>query len=309
MPNDASAAHHERLTKHLPRSLIQRLALLERGLLPTAAALFPTHKGKRLVSIYFALGAAVGGALGCAALLVLLASQAGFAHTHAALPHAPAVDPGERSAAPIELTVRGSERASMPFPLLVTGAEDAQKLRVTLRDLPEAAWLSSGERQDEHTWALRVADLDNLRLSLREGTPDAFDVNIEVASDVGAKVAATRAHVRLLDVAPQPSSLPQQAVLADIPMGARPVALRRAPEAVTTSAVAPVARPKPTLQAKAAASVPIADPANEPKPARREGANALGGPMAAEPAVDDRKVWWKMPAPAWSPFAEGGERR
>jgi hypothetical protein len=176
-----------------------------------------------------------------------------------------------------------------------------------LRDMPEAASLSSGERRDEHTWALRLADLDDLHLSLREDTPDTFDVIIEVASAAGAQIAATVAHVRLLD-APQAAAPPRT---AEASFNNKPPAEARAVE--PAKAAAPrgaVARPKPALEAGAAA--PLQERGLEPRAPRLEGASALGGPVgdaAAAPAADGRQMWWKMPSPAWTPFADGPARR
>jgi len=343
MQTQASAAQHGRLpgrvqrTDRLPRSLMQRLALLERGLLPAgggaAGAPRPASSRQRRVSAYFALGLAVGSALGGAVLLILLADHPGLSRTHAALApldtttDAPLPSPGEvpmpgslalasraveqPALAPIEVTVRGHERHSAPFPLRVTGTEAGDHLTVMLRDLPEAVSLSGGERRDEHTWALRLADLDDLHLSLREGTPDAFDVIIEVASAAGARVAATVAHVRVLD-APLTTAQPRG---PETPFATRVTVEPRGqePASIAASSVSR-ARTKPTLEASAApAKEPVAQPGREPKPPRPEGASALGGPMDdATPATapeEGRKVWWKMPTPAWAPFAGDLEQR
>ena len=47
-----------------------------------------------------------------------------------------------------------------------------------------------------------------------------------------------------------------------------------------------------------------------PRPTLPEGLSSLGGPVngAAAPAEAGRKVWWSMPAPAWTPFADGASR-
>ena len=65
------------------------------------------------------------------------------------------------------LPLRGSERGGAPFPLHVTGTENVNGIKVLVRDVPASAWLSGGERQDENTWSLKLADLEDLRLVLR----------------------------------------------------------------------------------------------------------------------------------------------
>ena len=46
-----------------------------------------------------------------------------------------------------------------------------------------------------------------------------------------------------------------------------------------------------------------------PRPTLPEGLSSLGGPVSgAAPAETGRKVWWSMPAPAWTPFADGASR-
>ena len=69
----------------------------------------------------------------------------------------------EVNEAPVsEMTLRRSNGGTALFPLRVTGAGGTDSVRVMLRDLPETVWLSNGVRQDEHTWGLRLADLEDL---------------------------------------------------------------------------------------------------------------------------------------------------
>ncbi len=106
----------------------------------------------------------------------------------------------EVNEAPVsEMTIRRSHGGTALFPLRVTGAGGTDSVRVMLRDLPETVWLSNGVRQDEHTWGLRLADLEDLHVTLGDVTPDTFDVTVEVASVAGTQVAKTVAHVRLSD--------------------------------------------------------------------------------------------------------------
>ena len=85
------------------------------------------------------------------------------------------------------------------FPLLVTGLDGAGEARIVLQHLPEAVWFSRGERRDEHTWELARADLDDLCVTLRPGTPPAFMVGIEVIDANTAILAQTSAAVRLIE--------------------------------------------------------------------------------------------------------------
>jgi hypothetical protein len=89
-----------------------------------------------------------------------------------------------------ELPIRRSEGINAAFPVEITGAGAAREsMTVVLRDMPESTWLSKGQRQDATTWLLRPADLNNLRMSVYEGTPDAFDVTIEVTTASGDPAA------------------------------------------------------------------------------------------------------------------------
>lgn len=287
MPIQASAAQQDRpvnrmrVARRLPRSLVQRLALLECGMLQET-----TNRPQmrlRSVGVHFAFGVAAGGVLGGAVLLVLLANNPGRSLVHTAVALAatvgmPAPIDGKRSET-VEPMVR-EERQSTPFPLRIAGADAGDNPTDKLRDLPEAVSMSTGERQDQHTWAQRLADPDNQ--SMRDDTPAAFDVKIDVVSTAGAHVAAT-ARVRVDPLA----------------QGSLPVA-------------SPLARPRPSLEASAA---PVREPPVQPARdvrLRPEGSSALGGPMGdtpTAPAQDNRQVWWKMPAPAWAPFHDGLDRR
>jgi hypothetical protein len=174
---------------------------------------------RRIITTYFGCGFVASVLLGCAMLLPLLyahpGTRRGQAAAEANVASLPLWQASSTALLDVEvnsfdLPIRRSERASAPFPLEITGAAPADAMRVVLRDVPEAASLSSGERQDEHTWLLRPADLDNLRLSMREGAPDAFNVTIEVAAATGDAAARSIARVRLLDAPAGPSCLRRQ---------------------------------------------------------------------------------------------------
>jgi hypothetical protein len=280
---------------------------------------------RRIVTTYFGCGVVASVVLGCAMLLPLLYAhpgtrrgQAAVEATGANLASLPlwrtsrAAFDGEVDS--FDLPIRRSERASAPFSLEITGAEQADAMRVVLRDVPEAASLSNGQRQDEHTWLLRPADLDNLRLSMREDTPDAFNVTIEVAAATGDAAARSIARVRLLDGPAQPEPLaaaPDRLSLrttgeaADaklVPQSTQSLARPRPAEAAPQQKSAPkpsiVQVPKPQLQV--AEEVRLAPP----RPATRpEGMSGLG--MASrEPDQDVRQLWWRLPAPSWAGFTD-----
>jgi hypothetical protein len=281
----------------------------------SARAVHPGGKSrKHVVRASFGLGFACGGLLGAAALLVLTVVHHEPARLPLgrALPEASAslaaswpVQPVDASAhaaaaAPpipsLDMTLRRSDAGAALFPLAITGADSADGVRVVLRDLPETAWLSRGERQDEHTWALRLADLEDLHVTLGEGTPEAFDVVVEVVSAPGAPLARTVAHVRLADrrqtvVTPERRS--SAAAIANLLSAAA-----AAPAGVATPFRTEVQEAMPRAEEPA--------PAALLRPPLPQGLSSLGGPMGAPaPPETSRKVWWTVPTPAWSPFADG----
>lgn len=291
----------------LPKSLRERLALLERGVLlvprpKTHADSWQPSCGsrQRLFGASFGLGLACGGLLGSVALLALLLMHPEPAWPRQMSTPADATQGAAATALPdstLEMIIRRSHDGKALFPLHVTGAENTDSVRVVLRDLPETVRLSNGERQDERTWGLRLADLEGLYVTLGEGTPDAFDVTIEVASAAGMQVAKTVAHVRLAGrrevVAAPVLSRSTAATIED---------LLRQP--VAPSFRTDVVRSAPRVEELAAAALP--------RPPLPGGVSSLGGPKgdgSGEPApsVEGRKVWWRMPTPgtAWTPFGNG----
>jgi hypothetical protein len=184
------------------------------------------------------------------------------------------------------MTLHRSDDGTAFFPLAVTGADSADGARVVLHDMPEAVQLSRGERQDEHTWVLRLADLQGLRMTLGDGTPVAFDVLVEVATAAGASLARTVAQVRLADR--------RQAAIEELLSAA--------------AAVPPVGAGTP-FRTEVQVAHRTREPARAalPRPPLPEGLSSLGGPIGAPtPPELSRKLWWRMPArAAWSPFANG----
>ena len=79
-----------------------------------------------------------------------------------------------------EVTIDRSARAHAAFGLRLVGAQE-QSFQVLMRDVPAGAVLSHGERRDASTWTVKPSDLEHLHLALDDGTPDAFDLRIDVA--------------------------------------------------------------------------------------------------------------------------------
>ena len=83
--------------------------------------------------------------------------------------------------------------------MLVTGLDGLSDAQIVLQHLPEAVWFSRGERRDEHTWDLAGADLEDLQMTLRAGSPEAFSVDIRVVGAKRAILAESSALVRVID--------------------------------------------------------------------------------------------------------------
>jgi len=323
-----------------PDSLMARLARLEAGHRPTIKT------RPQMVQRYFGLGLLGSGLLGVAAIVALPyiapehVPESAMAASSAAAPaplwstmtsaaptrettvtpptspsrggkaHATAEPPGPTP--PLRMNLTRSGKGTSPFPLQVTGVTDPDNARVIVRDMPKTARLSSGERRDAHTWALKIADLKGLQVSLGESTPEVFDITIEVASTSGAQLVKTSARVRLKsDGAPAvrrrrlPTSIEE--LLRESKAKNRRLPAHAAvdtPFRTKVSGASPAAAPAaaihpPATQAAAADVAPkAAEAARKELP---EGLNALGGPLDRSKS-ENRQVWWKLPAPAWAPF-------
>lgn len=201
------------VARNKPKSLMERLAALEQS--GSHATSRRGSSRPRSMRTYFVLGLVCSGVAGCIALWVLLSTYPGrpMSSGALALPDALAamIMPSRPAPAPpsssndesllLDLPIERGKRAMAPFPLRITGIEDTKGVRVWVRGVPEQARLSKGERKDKHTWALRLGELEGLRLMLSDGTPDVFDVTIEVTSPTGAVSARTRARVRVIGAA------------------------------------------------------------------------------------------------------------
>jgi len=300
-----------------PTSLMARLAELENGgVLPAPGKarrsprplIYTTARRRRMTAIGLAL---IGAGLACMAQLAGLLPLPEEARTAGVPAHqieTAALDPaagqqaqpqseellrtsGYRQPLRFEVDVDRSDRTSAPFPLRLTGSA-GEGLRILLRNVPESIWLSKGERRDEHTWALQPADLPDLRLTLGEGAPEAFEVTIEVVAPPGTPAVPTLARVRLVDAPATERAAAEAWPGAETIVQAEPRAA--AVRAAGTSTHARTAR--------AADAEPRAADV-QPPPARHfpEGASALGA-TPREPSA--RRLWWRTPEPRWDPFRD-----
>jgi hypothetical protein len=232
----------------------------------------------------------------------------------------------ERAGRSIMLEVPAAPHGSVssPFPLLRSGIRLAPDAHIFLRDVPEPVWFSRGERRDEHTWVLGAADLGDLEVVLRDGTPDAFSVGIEIMSRDAAQVAQAAARVHIVDPVrlselppPATESPPEQTGKASVQVDAG-VAIRdwgtsTHVKTFTPGSVVAKSSERTTADASAASSgenekgfvTAAAAPASVQRP---EGMSALGA-VPQEPSPEGRRTWWKMPLPAWAPFTEQSGRR
>ena len=311
------------------RSLMQRLALA------TGAEASGTGNDRvnyrPTFGAYFGLGLLGGGIVGAAMLLGLQVFSGHFnpldplraqvPSAIAALAHwAPqpsaqrfgkttgAVVPEARPDA-FDVVVERSARANAPFGLRLVGTED-KGIEVLLRDVPPGAVLSRGERRGLSTWAVRADELANLRLTINDGTPDTFDVRIQVLAPASMAAAESIARIRLVGqpvvvrtasapvvLAPQPvvpavvdtAVAGEEATLPPMQAVARSEPVRDVPKAKVTRAPPP-STPAAAIDRRAA---PPAETRHWP-----EGASGLGA-VARE---SDRQMWWKLPVPTWSPF-------
>jgi len=297
----------------LPRSLMQRLALLEAGLFPVSShkrrprpAKPPLRTRLRRMSTSFGLGVASGTALGGAALLALLLvnPEAGRSERQIEDAVLPAADAAGRTVLyrTLELSVPRSEDGRAPFPLRVTGAEAVDGARVVLRHLPEAVALTAGQRLDAQSWSLGLAELEGLHFLVGSGTPETFAVTVEVTSS-GSALASTTAHVRLVSAT---------AAMQEPRAGTPPVLVLEPfrTEVAAARGTAPELSAVSSWPVQSAPAAPPTGEAARPEagaPHRPTGLSALGGPREGETAPaagEGRRLWWSVPRSAW-PFPGG----
>lgn len=291
--------------------LMQRLADLERDD-GAAAAARPSRPrpppSARLKP--FAVGLLASLVLGVAAFGLIVATGLTVEVGQAA-PAAVAANAWPQRAPPValDLPILKSDQPAA-FPLLVTGLDGAGEARIVLQDLPEAVWFSRGQRRDEHTWDLARADLDDLSVTLRPGTPPAFLVGIDVIDANAAILTQTSAAVRLVE----PSAATADVASPLLSMAANP---QRREHWVAPSDMAALTWSTPTVtresagrEARPRVAARIAD---RPLPAvsdtDREGLSAMPaasqrppgmsglGALSREPTSEGRWLWWRLPVP------------
>jgi hypothetical protein len=302
-----------------PNGLMQRLAALDLADRPVAGRsvhlLQATLNGRAFFALGLLLSLLLGGALhfalprAAAKVGVVLAPPASTLGAIWQRRHQLVLD------MPI---VRGDAPAA--FPLLVSGLDGVRDAHVILQDLPEPVWFSRGERRDEHTWELASSDLEDLQMTLRAGSPEAFGLDIEVVGPNAALLARSSAFVRLVD-GPTPAA--SSAALADTALAASAPGMpdRTADVAMLDWSARTLTKPllprdgllaRPFVPPAAPSSPAVAQAAADiPPPSlqRPPGMSGLGA-VSHEAAAEGRWLWWKLPAPAWAVFASGdGARR
>jgi hypothetical protein len=302
--------------------LMQRLADLQREGAPPAAdcPLRPRPPtGTKLRP--FAVGLLGSLAVGVAAFALITTRLKVEAGQPPSAPGAASAWPDRPQPVALDLPIlKGGQPAA--FPLLVTGLDGAGEVRIVLQHLPEAVWFSRGERRDEHTWELARADLDDLCVTLRPGTPPAFMVGIEVIGANAAILTQTSAAVRLIeagasaDVASPPLSVTANSLRRDHFVAPPEVAaLTWSTPTVTREGVAREGRMRAAARAAERPLPAVPDVARQALSAlpqagqRPPGMSALGA-LSREPTGEGRWLWWRLPVLAGPRLGTGeGERR
>lgn len=320
-----------------PMSLMQRLALItgteDRDPARSRTAYEPSVGG------YFGIGLVSGGMAGAVALacfpmfgpalwaprqaetppaIAALAAWTSPARKTTTLPVAPVatVSPEAQPDA-FDMVIDRSARASAPFGLQLVGSRDGG-MEVLLHDVPRGVVPSRGEQRGASTWALKAADLAGLHLALDDGAPEVFNVRIEVRTPAGVVASPGIARVRLIGAPPA-----EQTAAATVPpapllvpaVNTEPAAVNVAPHPAVTHGRghAPKAKERVARVAPPAGTTVVEIERRSPPPVAQEpetrhfpeGASALGAIIRNE---SDRQVWWKLPAPTWSPFLEAAGR-
>jgi hypothetical protein len=291
--------------------LMQRLADLERDDDPAGAARPSRSRPPQSARFRpFAVGLLASLVLGVAAFGLIVTTRL-TGEVDQAPAAAVAANAWAQRAQPValDLPILKSDQPAA-FPLLVTGLDDVGEARIVLQDLPEAVWFSRGQRRDEHTWYLARADLDDLSVTLRPGTPPAFRVGIDVIDANAAILTQTSAAVRLVE---------PLAATADVasPLLSMAAKSQRREHWVAPSDVAGLTWSTPTVTRESAGRETrprvAARVADRPLPAvsdaAREGVSAMPaasqrppgmsalGALTREPASEGRWLWWTLPVP------------
>ncbi len=317
-----SASSYQR--QQLPPSLMQRLDLLQHlalqataqaeGRTPGALVVYrprpPRLRTQAIVLAWFSLGVLASGAMGAGAFYGLRAIAAGGTlMTWAAWAKPPSAISAPRPNGRwndaqwefAEVTIDRSEQAHARLPLQVTGA-DAGPVEVVLQGLPAGVRPSHGEPRGQSTWVLKQPELADLHLALDDNAPKIFNVKVAVLAPAGVATVGSIVNVRVVDTTAQ-----MQAVATDSASAATADSVKSAPAQASAAARAPIAasndrtagapvRRRGALPAAGVTEVaPVGSARSWP-----EGASGLG----AAARESERRVWWEMPPPTWSPFQD-----
>jgi hypothetical protein len=266
-------------------------------------------------AVVFGLGAFAGMLVAGAAFLGVARFELQWPAAHgprlpdarsAAAPTAPPpvrIASAAKAPAVFDVAIDRRHAAHAPFGLQLSGS-GAADLEVVLSNVPPTAHLSRGERRGASTWSLKAADLGDLHLVLHDGTPEAFDVRIDVMAPPGMAVTPSVAKVRL--VGPPPAAAPSAKTAAagiiapELP-APPPVQAAAGTGAVEKAARPPRRTPPPLVTDAGATRKQGAGDARPAPPPWTEAPSALGATSRSEWG---RQVWWQLPLPIWPPILD-----
>ena len=235
--------------------------------------------------------------------LAMPISAPAVAASRPAIQHEPVVDS-------FDMTLQRAVGGSIPFQLRIVGPAEVVT-GIVFRDLPAGVQLSRGERRDNSTWVVNIAELPYLHVALADGAPSTFDVRMDILARPDAAASSSIARVRVLDppAAPRENAAPPSA--APTPAPSRVTTAAETPPATRAAApqrpAARAERPQRPAPAPPVSALATPEPerhvqVDSDREARHwpEGASGLGALARAS----ERQVWWKLPLPIWSPFPD-----
>jgi hypothetical protein len=312
-----------------PASLMRRLALIAGAEMDREAR--NSWRGHASgIGRYFGVGLGSGAAAGALAFLTLhligLEPHAKLAPVAAAWTSwtSPISAPAVAASRPVmsresaidtfDMTLQRVGASVIPFPLRIVGAAEAVT-GLVLRGMPPGVRFSRGEQRDDATWIVNVAELPYLQVALPDGAPTTFHLRIDVLARPEVTAPSSIARVHILDVPTSPREVALAVPPAPPPAvpsaSTTPVMAAADAPFITRTAIAPRPAPRADRQARPspAPAPPAPAPVLAPEPERQlteaerhwpEGASGLG----AVARTSERLVWWKLPAPTWSPFLD-----
>jgi hypothetical protein len=99
-----------------------------------------------------------------------------------------------------DLFVRREDLGSIPISLQLDGvaSKEFERHAVLVRDLPDGATLSVGQRVGPRTWSLPIGAMQEARLTLPATVADSIDIRVELVDPVGDLVTRTRLRIRTM---------------------------------------------------------------------------------------------------------------